>query len=114
MAIAVQREEEPADHVPQRNVMIPRNHQLRPRQALEVIRGGLVLRSASALGEVAAGDQKRWRGAIQLVGKCLGDGQIDRAEVQVGDVGDRAHRRSEEGVKVRDYLIGLKLLWRGT
>src|SRR5688572_21800670 len=95
MAVAVQREEEPADDVEHRHVVVPRHHELRRWQPPEVRRGRRVLLAPRALGEVAADDQNgRRREALQILHEPLHHRRVDPVEVEVGDVGDGPHATS--------------------
>jgi hypothetical protein len=63
--------------------------------AIEVGAGSEELALAGALGEVAAVDDQGRLEVVEVVEEPVGDGGLLGAEVEVGDVGDDGHGRSE-------------------
>ena len=103
--VIAQRETEAGDDIKERDVMIPRHHQLRSREPGHVPRRRRVLTGTRTLGEVSAHHQQRRVFCRQLARQRLHHRRIDPIKVQVGDVRDGSHGAERRGQLVSTVLI---------
>jgi hypothetical protein len=97
LVVVAQRPAEALDEVEQRDVVVAGDDELRLRQSAHERHRVLVLPRAGALREVAAHDDERRLLRVHVGDAPLDDGGVDVIEVDVGDVGDRAHAAAQRG-----------------
>ena len=93
LAVAIEGEEETADDVVKRNVVIAGDADLRAGKFDHEVAGGGILAAAAALGEVAGVDDDVGFGGEDVGDDGLRDCGLVAAEVNVGDVGESLHAR---------------------
>ena len=89
--VTTQRTHEPADHIPERDVVIPRDHQPRCRQAGEESLRRLVFETPRALGEITRDHSEIRSKVARDRDHWLDQGVVHPPKMQIGEMEQRPH-----------------------